>query len=109
MKLDQYVSVEMPLARVQHEGDFLQRVAAINPIPGMEFREVHTGNTIFKPGKNLVADKLVERHTTGQRSAPGRHSRSENHISLIIFEGLEEFRQRFRCILAISVKHDNYV
>src|SRR5215831_10091702 len=67
MKLDEYLSIEMPLIGIQQKGNLLERLTTVQPVAGMKLGEFHSDNMIFEPGEDLVADKLVQRHAARAR------------------------------------------
>src|SRR5258705_2923710 len=64
VKLNQDVSIEMPLIRVLHKRDLFERGAAIEPVTGMELRQCHSCNPILQPSQNLIPHKFITWHTT---------------------------------------------
>src|SRR6185369_13155327 len=109
MKLDQDVSIEVPLVRVLTKGNLLQCRTTIQPISRVEFRETHPCNPVFQPRENLVADEFVFRHSACEWIATIGHAGAKHHVSLISFERREQFRQYFGRILSIGVKHHDDV
>ena len=79
----------MPFVGVEQKWHALERFATVEPVTGMEFRQIHTDDVILKPGQNFVADELIERHAAGERIAACRHARTEYHVGFIIFQRLQ--------------------
>src|SRR5262245_53159283 len=58
-ELDQNFGVKVPLVGILHEWNSLEGFTAIEPIAGMEFRQVHSDHSILDPGEDPIAEKLV--------------------------------------------------
>ena len=81
-ELDDDLGVEMEIVRVFLERNLRQRGGRIEPVAGVEFRELRSQHPVLERRQDLVADPFVDRHSALSRRPLVDHARAENRIGL---------------------------